>query len=671
MVALLVVYRVVSARFSTRAGVLSALVLASTPYFAFLTHQAITDMYLVASVTVAVMLLLRAAEEDPDREVTTFRVFGLSLSAQHVVIALVVCLALPQVLYLASRNVTLIEGFLFAWHGDDFYAGSADNGDVPGNAQIRLRHPAIRVLWAQPMAQALLWFACLVLLIRSLRHERRAQALQMYGFYIACALAFMGKGLPGIALPGLVALLYLLACGRWRLLLEGRLRVGQGIGVIACIALPWFVAMYCRHGQGFIDRILIHDHINRLTKGVHGDNGNIQYFLEQLGTGFFPWIALVPAALVVWLRGVDAPVDAPVDAARRRVATALGLWFLATFTLFSAMTTKFHHYIFPAVPPAAILVALALDRMLGPAEAIGREGEAGPWRRTLAIALGALSAVPLAFGFGGVFGDLRGVIPASASDELRNVWVFQHRWPLLLSVLSLVVATGLLWASLRLRGRPHTSRPRSEEMLLRAALLAGAVLVALAGRDLSWVTSVRPVGNERLAHLFIYNYERPWPEELDYRALLSGFACAAALLTGLAALTRLRPAVVQALVGLGLLFGVFCLDVYMIDATPHWTQGHLVRRYYQRRRGPHEPLLAWQMNWKGENYYTGNRVYVFQDLDNKKIRAWLKKNEGTRAFFIFEHKRLGRFKRLMKPREVKTLTTKRDCNKFVLAEADI
>lgn len=29
----------------------------------------------------------------------------------------------------------------------------------------------------------------------------------------------------------------------------------------------------------------------------------------------------------------------------------LALWFFAAFVLFSAMATRFHHYIFPAVPP--------------------------------------------------------------------------------------------------------------------------------------------------------------------------------------------------------------------------------------------------------------------------------------------------------------------------------
>ena len=65
--------------------------------------------------------------------------------------------------------------------------------------------------------------------------------------------------------------------------------------------MPWYVAMYVRHGAAFTDRLLIHDHINRLTSGVHGDNGSIQYFIWQLGYGVFPWIALVPAALGSWL----------------------------------------------------------------------------------------------------------------------------------------------------------------------------------------------------------------------------------------------------------------------------------------------------------------------------------------------------------------------------------
>src|SRR6185312_9736058 len=101
---------------------------------------------------------------------------------------------------------------------------------------------------------------------------------------------------------------------------------------------------YVRHGRGFTDRILIHDHINRLTSGVHGDNGTIQYFIWQLGYGMFPWVALIPVALALWL-------GARERGRQRDALHVLGLWFAVSFTLFSAMTTKFHHYILPAVPP--------------------------------------------------------------------------------------------------------------------------------------------------------------------------------------------------------------------------------------------------------------------------------------------------------------------------------
>jgi 4-amino-4-deoxy-L-arabinose transferase-like glycosyltransferase len=117
--------------------------------------------------------------------------------------------------------------------------------------------------------------------------------------------------------------------------------------------------MYMRHGPAFTDRILIHDHINRLTSGVHGDNGSIQYFIWQLGYGLFPWVGMMPAALGTWLF-MQKKAE---DASQRGTLYMLGLWFAVSFTLFSAMTTKFHHYIFPAVPPAAALVGLLLDAL--------------------------------------------------------------------------------------------------------------------------------------------------------------------------------------------------------------------------------------------------------------------------------------------------------------------
>ncbi len=97
----------------------------------------------------------------------------------------------------------------------------------------------------------------------------------------------------------------------------------------------------------------------------------------------------------------------------------------------------------------------------------------------------------------------------------------------------------------------------------------------------------------------------------------------------------------------------------------------MVKRYYEQRSGKEEPLIAWQMNWKGENLYTGNRVHVFTQLDNKRITKWMEQNKGREAFFVLEHTRMASFKRLMGTRPITELSNVRDNNKFILVRTRI
>ena len=130
---------------------------------------------------------------------------------------------------------------------------------------------------------------------------------------------------------------------------------------------------------------------------------------------------------------------------------------------------------------------------------------------------------------------------------------------------------------------------------------------------MSWVTAEHPAGHERLIQLFIYNYGRPFPDYLDFRPILSGFAIvivrhanAQRRCRGCAswASTRCSAAPSGSRPGRS--------NVYLIDLSPHWGQRELIKRYYEERASDKEPLIAWQMNWKGENIYTGNRVHVYR-----------------------------------------------------------
>jgi hypothetical protein len=578
---------------------------------------------------------------------------------------------LPQALYLLSRNLTFVTADFGFWpHKDEFLFGSADNSGIPGNPLHRTRGPYLRAPWYQPAAQGVLWLVGLYFLVRRLCKQRDPMTLGMFGFYLFCSFAWMAKGIPGFGLPGLIAALYLFATGRLPMLVAGKLRVGMGILTIAVTGMPWYVAMYGRLGPFFTDRLLIHDHINRLASGVHGDTGPIDYFLAQLGYGMFPWIGLAPlglvAARVLWREPSTDPVLAAQAARERRTAILLALWMIASFALFNAMITKFHHYIFPAVPPLSLLIGVVLARLLGkPVTDVRSE-------RT-AIVLAGLAPIPLAVGAGGLYGNLRGVIPADVVPSQYATWMTEHGVHPILAVAAIALGIGLIIEAARRLGSLHDpdARASAGNAAIGAALIAGALLTAFAGRDLAFVTHARPAGEERLIDLFVYNYERPFPEHLDYHAALAGFAVAAFVIIVLAAIAKLRKAGIYALLGVSFWFSAWALDVYMIDLSPHWSQRELVKRYYDERKSEDEPLIAWQMNWKGENLYTGNRVHVYVDLDNKAVEKWMSEHKNTQAYFVLEHSRLPNFKRMLGARRVEELSTERENNKFILVRASL
>jgi 4-amino-4-deoxy-L-arabinose transferase-like glycosyltransferase len=691
--AVMVAYATIRRFFGARAGAISAIALATAPHFFFLSHQAITDMYLVANLVIAMCLLALALATEPEAIARRIRVLGSCWSGQALVAFLLLLVGLPQALYLISRNVRFYPSEGFALVEDVFLYGSGDNpgglgeGQVPGNPEFRDTRPAVEGILGEPFLQGLFWLVGLAIVIWWIRREQRKQALLMVGFYVFCGLAFMGKTIPGLAIPGMVALFYLVASRRWDLLFEGRLRIAPGVLIALVIGMPWFVAMYVRHGTGFTDRLLVHDNFNRLAAGVHGDTGSVQYFLWQLGYALFPWVGLVPAAVLGWLwmrdreasdpsrpkvgpyRWRELPTDPENRAAwhRRETLTLFGLWFVGSFVLFSAMITKFHHYIFPAVPPAALLAGVFLDRLFG------EDGEGDPRVRRLATIGALLAPVALVLGVAGLYGDVRGVIPEEVPLAERQDWVLSHGWPTAGAYATIFVGAAILAWSARFLWKhrlgadtPPSALAKAEDLSLSVAVGAGAVLVAFVGRDLAWATSAHPYGYERLIHLFVYNYGRPWPDHFDYRPILSGFAIVSGLVFLAMIFRWTRAAAARAMVGLSVLFCGWTLNVYMVDLSPHWGMRELFETYYEERTGPEEPVIAWQMNWKGENFYTGNRVFAFVDLDNAKLREWLGRNRGKTAYFVMEHSRVGSFRSVVSGREIEEVTDKRLNNKFIL-----
>jgi 4-amino-4-deoxy-L-arabinose transferase-like glycosyltransferase len=590
LLAVYLLYKAVARVYGRRAGLCGGVVLLTMPQWFLFSHQTMTDMPFVAPMASAMAMLLLGAHEDPDEEV---RVYELSLgsasvrfSGYHLVMGAIIACALPQILYLFSRNVSLDIRWFHA-HLDEFSAGSPGNCGLPGNEACRAAAPVIHGL--HPALQALIWAQALALVVYLNWGERRRQRLFFLAAWLFAALSTMAKGPAGIGLPVLCVLAYIAVSRRWRDLL--RIEIASGVLILLAVALPWYVAMYVRHGQPFTDRLIFHDMFKRAFTHVHdtndGDDTSFRFYVWQLGYATFPWTGLLPAALVYWLRRRED------DDRKSDAAVFLVLWFLFAFALFSLMLTKFHHYILPAVPPAAMLTGVLLDRMLRP------------------------------------------VRDAAPSDDAR---AFARRF---------------------------------EVAQLGAAGIAGAILVFAVGRDLA--ANLEGLPNQiRLMHLVTYNYRRPWPPSLDFTRTLWVFTGAAAVIMLALVVARVRRYVVAALLTLGVAFAVWGVDVYFMKISPHWGQRETTIAYYDAAREAPGPLIAYQMNWKGENFYTGNHVPAFVS-SGKRFQDYIleEKKKGQRTFyFVTEHGRVSTLgNEIGAKKELERLTTPELDNKFVLVRA--
>jgi hypothetical protein len=127
--------------------------------------------------------------------------------------------------------------------------------------------------------------------------QRRRRMLYIYLFYICCGLVVPAKGWLGWAPMGLSIIGYLIVTGEWKIL--ARVDIPTGLLLVFMTGHPWIVAMLGGHHPGWWSRFIVHDHYKRLFSGVHSiDDGAFEYFFRWIGYGLFPWIGLLPAALV-------------------------------------------------------------------------------------------------------------------------------------------------------------------------------------------------------------------------------------------------------------------------------------------------------------------------------------------------------------------------------------
>jgi 4-amino-4-deoxy-L-arabinose transferase-like glycosyltransferase len=207
----------------------------------------------------------------------------------------------------------------------------------------------------------------------------------------AAGLATLAKGPLGLLLPLLVLGGYVVAARQWRWLREVLSPVA--LLAFALVAAPWYVAILLDQGRHFLDVFILDHNVQRFTSTVHNHPGPFWYYLPVLLAGLFPWSGLAVPALVRL-----APRTSRPD-------LFVLLWLVLPLVFFSLAGSKLPGYILPSVPPLAILMGRAADRLV-------RDGDT-PERR--------LSGRVVAL-FGLVLGALLAASPAALFRAHESMW---------------------------------------------------------------------------------------------------------------------------------------------------------------------------------------------------------------------------------------------------------
>ncbi|MFC2171812.1 ArnT family glycosyltransferase [Acidobacteriota bacterium] len=383
----LALYLAVSRLRNRRTGIMGALCLATMPQYFFLARMATTDIYLVALSGASAAFFILAFSVPPLRNkafILAYLFVGLAVLAKGPIGILVPMLSVgvltlwqwePRIewdrqlfkralqylpaafatLGLAAvfAMVTLLAGAPTWWWYDELphLFDAVRNGVLGITGAVQLETGDRMPVWAIVLGVLFsLSLACgtALIIIRFVRHKK-------------------------------------LTCLRGQLLAVIK-QVVVFLIVFLVVAGPWYGAVLAKHGGFWIKEFIGKHNIHRAGVEVNDHGGKMDYYVRALFFAIFPWIVLLPVSIFFlgpfWRKGSNLS---------GRAAGILALvWLVSIYAFYSYSTTKFYHYTAPALPLAALIIALGLDRLLD--EAFEEHGAA--WIAT-GIGLFALCLVQI------------------------------------------------------------------------------------------------------------------------------------------------------------------------------------------------------------------------------------------------------------------------------------
>ncbi len=706
---------------SARAALATAFVLATMPMWFLLSRQAVTDnpvvCWIVCAMACAMVGLLDKKTKHRSAWWYAFYVFCATGTLAKGLLGFGipgVVLVLYAVLTVIPWNEKSLEGharWFFKRAAMPLFVGLAAAAFAWALTYVLFDN---RYYGITPAAFA--FFGVATFLLRRVVHQQQPLLPQMIA---GSVLSVLAAGLSatqqvrnlgiGVGLLVIGAVFFLLA--KWVTdeekmpVLWGKfyeMRFGTGVFLFFAIALPWYHTMFAfpnvdDEGKLFWYRFLIHDHFARLGAGVHTTTpgGTFIYFIEQGGFAIFPWVLLVPGGLAV-VAGLQVRSKRGVD----HVGVMATVWLVFSFALIGGSATKFHHYVFPMLPPMAILIGIYLDKVwtegiqkhalslmfgLPLLLLVGKDLAGNPKNFTdlfvynydrpypafltlnpaqfwsnRPLSTGDLVVIAL-LGIGGylcfeAFGTKRSPFFRALSLVLALTG-----GAVLVTVMSGGGASGLLMVGVGILGAAafvvfEALRPGNHSRALLWALGLGLVVVGLGAAGAGIVLKVSGQPDPLWGTL----------ADVANTKQVMGFGFTAfGILLAFQALARAKTAMFATGVAAACLWAFWFSWSHWVDLSHHWTQRDQFWAYYQGRKAD-EPIASFLMNWRGETFYSRNTVK--QIKDNNLLFQYA--SQPGREWALVEHARLGILKGAVGADKTVTLIKKDLNNKFVLVTID-
>jgi 4-amino-4-deoxy-L-arabinose transferase-like glycosyltransferase len=178
-------------------------------------------------------------------------------------------------------------------------------------------------------------------------YHRRSKLFYNLAF-LSAGFATLTKGPVGLALPGLVAVLYLvLRRDLIRTLKE--IPWLSGFFLYFLVVLPWYGAIFLKHGhQFFMDFIVFHN-LHRFTGKIPGHPTQWWYYLANYFWLYLPWSLFFPFALYRLFKSREALGEPLLEFSV--------VWFFTVVGFFQIAHTKLAHYLLPSFPAFAVITA--------------------------------------------------------------------------------------------------------------------------------------------------------------------------------------------------------------------------------------------------------------------------------------------------------------------------